>query len=129
MAAIALWIITCFDNNGSYFTQKVVGVLCTVGTLFMMLFAGKDKVKRLLTPPAFALFAYMLLSGVSTLYARSRKFAIAEFAVFLAAFAVYLCIVLFRMTAGPPSAEQRPRSLPRRLRSVCCPSTQPPAIC
>ena len=79
MAAIALWIITCFDNNGSYFTQKVVGVLCTVGTLFMMLFAGKDKVKRLLTPPAFALFAYMLLSGVSTLYARSRKFAIAEF--------------------------------------------------
>ena len=95
MAAIALWIITCFDNNGSYFTQKVVGVLCTVGTLFMMLFAGKDKVKRLLTPPAFALFAYMLLSGVSTLYARSRKFAIAEFAVFLAAFAVYLCIVLF----------------------------------
>ena len=95
IAAIALWIITCFDNNGSYFTQKVVGVLCTVGTLFMMLFAGKDKVKRLLTPPAFALFAYMLLSGVSTLYARSRKFAIAEFAVFLAAFAVYLCIVLF----------------------------------
>nr|WP_302641505.1 O-antigen ligase family protein [uncultured Agathobaculum sp.] len=95
MAAIALWIITCFDNNGSYFTQKVVGVLCTVGTLFMMLFAGKDKVKRLLTPPAFALFAYMLLSGISTLYARSRKFAIAEFAVFLAAFAVYLCIVLF----------------------------------
>ena len=59
MAAIALWIITCFDNNGSYFTQKVVGVLCTVGTLFMMLFAGKDKVKRLLTPPAFALFAYI----------------------------------------------------------------------
>ena len=28
MAAIALWIITCFDNNGSYFTQKMVGVLC-----------------------------------------------------------------------------------------------------
>ena len=127
MAAIALWIITCFDNNGSYFTQKVVGVLCTVGTLFMMLFAGKDKVKRLLTPPAFALFAYMLLSGVSTLYARSRKFAIAEFAVFLAAFAVYLCIVLFSNDGR--TAEQRPRSLPRRLRSVCCPSTQLPAIC
>ena len=33
MAAIALWIITCFDNNGSYFTQKVVGVLYVI-TLF-----------------------------------------------------------------------------------------------
>ncbi|MBD9068951.1 MAG: hypothetical protein EGP70_05040, partial [Butyricicoccus sp.] len=63
MAAIALWIITCFDNNGSYFTQKMVGVLCTVGTLCVMLFAGKDKVKRLMTPPAFALSAYMLLSA------------------------------------------------------------------
>ena len=119
MAAIALWIITCFDNNGSYFTQKMVGVLCTVGTLCVMLFAGKDKVKRLMTPPAFALSAYMLLSAASTLYARSRKFAIAQFAVLLASFAVYLCIVLFskdgkiafRRAAGTIAAAAAPVGL------------------
>lgn len=119
MAAIALWIITCFDNNGSYFTQKMVGVLCTVGTLCVMLFAGKDKVKRLMTPSAFALSAYMLLSAASTLYARSRKFAIAQFAVLLASFAVYLCIVLFskdgkiafRRAAGTIAAAAAPVGL------------------
>ena len=119
MAAIALWIITGFDNNGSYFTQKMVGVLCTVGTLCVMLFAGKDKVKRLMTPPAFALSAYMLLSAASTLYARSRKFAIAQFAVLLASFAVYLCIVLFskdgkiafRRAAGTIAAAAAPVGL------------------
>ena len=94
IAAIALFVVLCFDNNGSYYTQKAVGWLATVGVLCMMLFADKQRVKRLLTPPAFAVFAYMLLAGLSTLYARSGKFAIAEFACLLAAFAVFLVIVL-----------------------------------
>lgn len=108
IAAIALFGVLCFSNNGSYNTEKVVGWLATVGVLCMLLFADKQRVKRLLTPPAFAVFAYMLLAGISTLYARSGKFAIAEFACMLAAFAVFMVIVLhakdsktaFRRTAA-----------------------------
>lgn len=108
LAAIALFVVLCFGSNGSYNTQKAVGWLATVGVLCMLLFADKQRVKRLLTPPAFAVFAYMLLAGISTLYARSGKFAIAEFACLLAAFAVFMVIVLhakdsktaFRRTAA-----------------------------
>lgn len=95
IAAITLFVVLCFDNNGSYYTQKVVGWLGTVAVLCALLFADRQRVKRLLTPSAFAVFAYMLLAGISTLYARSGKFAIAEFACLLAAFAVFMAIVLF----------------------------------
>lgn len=95
IAAITIFFILCFDNNGSYYTQKVVGLLGTVAVLCGVLFADKQRIKRLLTPPAFAVFAYMLLAGISTLYARSGKFAIAQFACLLAAFAVFMVIVLY----------------------------------
>lgn len=94
-AAIALFLALCFTNNGSYYTQKVVGLIGAAGILCMLAFADKQRVKRLLTPPAFAVFAYMLLAGISTLYAKSGKFAIAEFACLLTAFAGYVAIVLF----------------------------------
>lgn len=95
IAAITIFFVLSFDNNGSYYTQKMVGFLGTVAVLCILLFADKQRVKRLLTPPAFAVFAYMLLAGISTLYARSGKFAIAEFACLLAAFAVFMVIVLY----------------------------------
>ncbi|MGO5028014.1 O-antigen ligase family protein [Candidatus Agathobaculum pullicola] len=95
IAAITVFFILSFENNGSYYTQKVVGLLGAVAVLCGLLFADKQRVKRLLTPPAFAVFAYMLLAGISTLYARSGKFAIAEFACLLAAFAVFMVIVLY----------------------------------
>lgn len=94
VAAITVFFMLCFGNNGSYYTQKVVGLLGTVAVVCTLLFADKERVKRLLTPPAFAVFAYMLLAGISTIYARSGKFAIAEFACLLAAFAVFMVIVL-----------------------------------
>ena len=94
-AAIVLFLTVCFDNNGSYITQKVTGLIGVVGILCMLLFAKKERVQRLMTPPAFAMFAYMLLAGISTLYARSGKFAIAEFACMLAAFTGFMAIVLF----------------------------------
>ena len=94
-AALLVLLITCFSNNGTYITQKVLGLVGAAAVLAMMLFADKQRVKRLLTPPAFALFAYMLLAGISTLYARSGKFAIAEFSNMLAAFSVFTAIVLF----------------------------------
>ena len=95
IAAITVFCILCFDNNGSYYTQKVIGLLGAVAVLCGLLFADKQRVKRLLTPSAFAVFAYMLLAGISTFYARSGKFAIAEFACLLAAFAVFMGIVLY----------------------------------
>lgn len=95
IAAITVFFILCFENNGSYYTEKVVGLLGAVAVLCGLLFADKQRVKRLLTPPAFAVFAYMLLAGISTLYARSGKFAIAQFACLLAAFAVFMIIVLY----------------------------------
>lgn len=94
-AAIVLFLTVCFDNNGSYITQKVTGLIGVVGILCMLLFAKKERVQRLMTPPAFTMFAYMLLAGISTLYARSGKFAIAEFACMLAAFTGFMAIVLF----------------------------------
>ena len=94
-AAVIVFLATCFDNNGTYITQKATGLIGAVVVLCMMLFADKQRIKRLLTPPAFAMFAYMLLAGISTLYARSGKFAIAEFACMLTAFGIFVAIVLY----------------------------------
>lgn len=82
----------------------------------MLLFADRERVVRLMTPPAFAMFAYMLLAGISTLYAKSGKFAIAEFSCMLAAFAGFMMIVLrsrggkvsFRRTAAVLAAAAAP---------------------
>ena len=94
-AAVIVFFATIFDNNGTYFTQKVTGLLGAAVIAGMLLFADKARVKRLLTPTAFAVFTYMLLSGISTLYAKSGKFAIAEFSCLLTAFAIYMVIALF----------------------------------
>ncbi len=107
-AAAVLFFALCFDNNGNYITQKATGLVGAIAIVCLLLFADKERVKRLMTPPAFALFAYMLLGGISTLYAKSGKFAIAEFACWLTAFAVFMMIVLrsqggkvsFRRTAA-----------------------------
>lgn len=94
-AAVTLFIVTCFANNGSYFTEKVLGFLGGAAIFLMLLFADKRRIKHLMTPPAFAVLAYMLLAGLSTFYAKSGKFAIAEFACLLIAFAILVAIVLF----------------------------------
>lgn len=107
-AAVIVFLAICFDNNGSYITEKATGFVGAAVVLCMMLFVDQQRIKRLLTPPAFAMFAYMLLAGISTLYARSGKFAIAEFACMLTAFAIFTVIVLcskegmvsFRRTAA-----------------------------
>ena len=94
-AIIALCVISCFAQNGTYTTKKVLGLLGAVGIIGMMLFADKARIKRLMSPPSFALLAYLLLEALSTFYARSGKFAIAEFSCNLIAFAVFMAIVLF----------------------------------
>ena len=73
----------------------MLGLLGAVGIIGMMLFADKARIKRLMSPPSFALLAYLLLEALSTFYARSGKFAIAEFSCNLIAFAVFMAIVLF----------------------------------
>ena len=45
ISAVALFIILTFSNNGSYYTEKVVGWLGTVGVLCALLFADKQRVK------------------------------------------------------------------------------------
>ena len=115
-AAVVLFLTICFDNNGSYFTEKVTGLIGAAAVLGMLLFADRERVVRLMTPPAFAMFAYMLLAGISTLYAKSGKFAIAEFSCMLAAFAGFMMIVLrsrggkvsFRRTAAVLAAAAAP---------------------
>ncbi len=115
-AAVVLFLTICFDNNGSYFTDKVTGLIGAATVLGMLLFADRERVVRLMTPPAFAMFAYMLLAGISTLYAKSGKFAIAEFSCMLAAFAGFMMIVLrsrggkvsFRRTAAVLAAAAAP---------------------
>ena len=115
-AAAVLFFALCFDNNGNYITQKATGLVGAIAIVCLLLFADKERVKRLMTPPAFALFAYMLLGGISTLYAKSGKFAIAEFACWLTAFAVFMTIVLrsqggkvsFRRTAAVLAAAAAP---------------------
>lgn len=99
-AAAVLFFALCFDNNGNYITQKATGLVGAIAIVCLLLFADKERVKRLMTPPAFALFAYMLLGGISTLYAKSGKFAIAEFACWLTAFAVFMMIVLRSQEIG-----------------------------
>lgn len=94
-AAIVVFLATCFTNNGNYFTEKVVGLLGGAAIVCMLVFADKQRVKRLMTPPAFAIFAYILLAGISTLYAKSGKFAIAEFSCLLISFAILMAIVLY----------------------------------
>lgn len=94
MAAL-LFFVTAFTQNGSYLTEKVVGFVSLAVTLCMVAFADKKRIKRLFTPVSFAVFAYVLLCGISTLYARSGKFAIAEFSCVLAAFGFYIGITLY----------------------------------
>lgn len=94
-AAVVLFFIIMLGNNGTYMAGKTVGLLGALSIAFMAAFASKENVKRLMTPTAFAVFAYMLLAGLSTFYAKAGKFAIAEFANLLAAFAVFAAIVLY----------------------------------
>ena len=56
-AIIVLCVISCFAQNGTYTTKKVLGLLGAVGSIGMMLFADKARVKRLMSPPSFALSA------------------------------------------------------------------------
>lgn len=95
LAAVVLFAVICLANNGSYFTEKALGLLGGVAIVCMLIFADRQRFKRLLTPPAFAVFAYILLAGISTLYAKSGKFAIAEFSCLLVSFAIFIAISLF----------------------------------
>lgn len=95
LMATLLFFVTAFTQNGSYMTEKVVGFISLAVTLCMVAFADKKRIKRLFTPVGFAVFAYVLLCGISTLYARSGKFAIAEFSCVLAAFGFYIGITLY----------------------------------
>lgn len=101
---------------GSYMSQKTGGLIAAVVIIAVLFLAGGERARRLLTPVSFAVMGYMLLAGLSTLYARSGKFAIAEFSEMLIAFAVFVCIVLyakesavsFRRVAGVLAAAAAP---------------------
>lgn len=102
IAAVALFFAILLGNNGTYMVTKAVGIVGALGIVFMTAFADKENMKRFMTPPAFAVLAYVLLSGLSTLYAKAGKFAIAEFSNLLTAFAVFAVIVLYSK-GGMPS--------------------------
>lgn len=102
-------------HMGGYMAEKTGGLIgaAVVAAMFTI---GADRMRRLMTPLGFAVLAYMLLAGASTLYARAGKFAIAEFSCMLIAFAVFAGIVLyaresdraFRRVAGVLAAAAAP---------------------
>lgn len=94
MAAV-LFAITIATANNLYMPSKVTAVICGVILVPLLFFSDKQRMGRLARPLPLAVFAYVLLAGISTLYARSGKFAIAEFSVNMAAFCVFVAIVLY----------------------------------
>lgn len=95
LCAITVFVVTVFTAISDYPTQKLFGLLGAIALILFFAMSGAERLHRMKTPLAFAALAYVGWSGVSTLYARSGKFAIAEFSCLLAAFMVYAAIVLF----------------------------------
>lgn len=116
LLAVLVFAAAIVGQVGSYMGQKAGGAVAAAVAVVMLLSAKPDRIRRLLTPVSLAMLAYMLLAGLSTFYARSGKFAIAEFSDMLIAFAVFLAIVLyaqesedsFRATAGVLAAAAAP---------------------
>lgn len=93
--AVLLFAAAIVAQIGDYMSIKTGGFIGAAAIVAMLFLANAERCRRLLTPVSFAMMAYMLLAGLSTLYARSGKFAIAEYGAMLTAYAVFMGILLF----------------------------------
>lgn len=81
--------------------SKVIALVCCAAVAVLMFGEGVSaRLKERLSAPVLAVFAYVLMNAVSTIYALSGKFALNEFVKLLFAFGVYI-VVLTRVEGTP----------------------------
>ena len=93
---IVFFLIQCLSSAS---TIKVVAMVVTIATVAGMLIRF-PVLHRRLTIPLAAVCLWVLMNGISTLYAVSGKFALAEFLKMLVAFSLFMIFVAFARDPG-----------------------------
>lgn len=92
----AFFLIQCLSSAS---TIKVVTMIVTIAAVVGM-FVRFPVLHRRLTIPLAAVCLWVIMNGISTLYAVSGKFALAEFLKMLVAFALCMIFVAFAKGKG-----------------------------
>ena len=93
---IVFFLIQCLSSAS---TIKVVAMVVTIAAVVGM-FVRFPVLHRRLTIPLAAVCLWVLMNGISTLYAVSGKFALAEFLKMLVAFSLFMIFVAFARGKG-----------------------------
>ena len=88
--ALAAFLLLCLTNSNNIKTVALVTAVCTV----IALLAGVPRLRKRLTWVAAAAALWVLMDGISTLYAVSGKFALYEFLKVLISFGVFVLILV-----------------------------------
>ncbi|MDR1320805.1 MAG: O-antigen ligase family protein [Gracilibacteraceae bacterium] len=97
----AVALIGAFDSA----VEKAMAIAACLVLLFVCLMSVTEKFSRFLAPTALSLTLYVLIGGVSTLYAVAGKFAVSEFAKLFVAFVLYTVVLRF-FTPGTPGVRR-----------------------
>ncbi|MDR1069715.1 MAG: O-antigen ligase family protein [Gracilibacteraceae bacterium] len=97
----AVALIGAFDSA----VEKAMAIAACLVLLFICLMSVTEKFGRFLSPTALSLTLYVLIGGVSTLYAVAGKFAVSEFAKLFVAFVLYTLVLRF-FTPGTPNVRR-----------------------
>jgi len=96
-AALFFFYALLYDAGLSESVTAKIMTMCLLFLLAGVLFFWKGAAARLspkLSLPFFAVTGYVLVCGVSTLYASSGKFAIQEYVVMLSSFVAFMLLLL-----------------------------------
>lgn len=96
VGALAAFLLLCLTNSNNI---KVVAALTALATIAALL-AGGDRLRGRLTWVAGAVALWVLMDGISTLYAVSGKFALYEFLKVLISFGVFVLILALSKENG-----------------------------
>lgn len=96
VGALAAFLLLCLTNSNNI---KVVATLTALATIAALL-AGGDRLRGRLTWVAGAVALWVLMDGISTLYAVSGKFALYEFLKVLISFGVFVLILALSKENG-----------------------------
>lgn len=96
MCALLFFLSLCFTAPS---TIKVVAITGIVAAIFAIFFRFSQFCSRI-TIPFLILFAWVLMNGISTLYATSGKFALSEFLKVLISFCGAVLILSFSNGSG-----------------------------
>ncbi|MDR0434780.1 MAG: O-antigen ligase family protein [Gracilibacteraceae bacterium] len=95
-AGTLFFFFVTFIGSFDAMVEKVIAFIGCLALALLCLFVRSARFRRFLAPSSLPLIIYVVLGGVSTLYAVAGKFAVSEFAKLFAAFVLYvLTLCLF----------------------------------